>query len=158
MQCRRPGFDSWVGKIPWRRKWQPTPVSLPGESHGQRSLAGYSLWGRKSQTRLSTQHTQNANCPLILIHLFSFSLKVIITRNSWYFWFGFMVLLHMPPTIYYLSIILLLFCINRIIYFNYFWFDINSTFWESIILMHPDLFHFLNCFKSNILWYDYTIT
>ena len=37
-QCRRPGFDPWVRKIPWRRKWQPTPVFLPGESHGQRSL------------------------------------------------------------------------------------------------------------------------
>ena len=47
MQCRRHGFDSWVGKIPWRRKWQPTPVFLPGESHGQRSLVGYSPWGRK---------------------------------------------------------------------------------------------------------------
>ena len=35
-----------VKKIPWRRKWQPTPVFLPGESHGQRSPAGYSLWGR----------------------------------------------------------------------------------------------------------------
>ena len=35
----RCGFDSWVGKIPWRRAWQPTPVFLPGESHGQRSLA-----------------------------------------------------------------------------------------------------------------------
>ena len=34
-------------KIPWRRKWQPTPVFLPGEFHGQRSLAGYSLWNRK---------------------------------------------------------------------------------------------------------------
>ena len=41
MQCRRPGFDLWVGKIAWRRKWQPTPVFLPGESHGQRSLVGY---------------------------------------------------------------------------------------------------------------------
>ena len=40
-QCRRPGFDPWVGKIPWRRTWQPTPVFLPGESQGQRSLAGY---------------------------------------------------------------------------------------------------------------------
>ena len=39
------GFDPWVGKIPWRRKWQPTPVFMPGKSHGQRSLAGYSLWG-----------------------------------------------------------------------------------------------------------------
>ena len=45
LQCRsyrRYGFDPWVGKIPWRRKRQPTPVFLPGESHGQRSLAGYS--------------------------------------------------------------------------------------------------------------------
>ena len=41
-QCRRLKFDLWVWKIPWRRKWQPLPVILPGESHGQRSLAGYS--------------------------------------------------------------------------------------------------------------------
>ena len=47
LQCRRPGFDPWVGKIPWRRKWQPTPVFLPGKSHGQKSLAHYSPWGRK---------------------------------------------------------------------------------------------------------------
>ena len=40
LQCRRPRFDSWVRKILWRRKWQPTPVFLPGESHGQRSLTG----------------------------------------------------------------------------------------------------------------------
>ena len=46
-KCGRPGFDPWVGKIPWRRKWQPTPVLLPGESHGQRSLVGYSPWSRK---------------------------------------------------------------------------------------------------------------
>ena len=39
-QCRKPGFDPWVRKIPWRRKWQPTPVFLPGKSHGQRSLVG----------------------------------------------------------------------------------------------------------------------
>ena len=41
-QCRRCGFKPLVGKIPWRRKWQPTPVFLPGKFHGQRSLAGYS--------------------------------------------------------------------------------------------------------------------
>ena len=52
-QCRRPGFYSSVGKIPWRRKWQPTPVFLPGDSHGQRSLAGYCPWGRKSRTWVS---------------------------------------------------------------------------------------------------------
>ena len=44
---QRPGFDPWVGKIPCRRAWQPTPVFLPGESHGQRSLEGGSLWDRK---------------------------------------------------------------------------------------------------------------
>ena len=43
----RPGINPWVGKIPWRRAWQPTPVFLPGEFHGQRSLAGYSAWGYK---------------------------------------------------------------------------------------------------------------
>ena len=42
--CWRPGFDPWVRKIPWRRAWQPTPVFLPGEFHGQRSLAGCNLW------------------------------------------------------------------------------------------------------------------
>ena len=53
----RYGFDIWVGKIPWRRKWQPIPVFLSGESHGQRSLAGYSPWGCKESgmtERLST--------------------------------------------------------------------------------------------------------
>ena len=47
MQCRRPGFDPWVGKISWKREWQPTPVFLPGKSYGQRSLTGYSPWGHK---------------------------------------------------------------------------------------------------------------
>ena len=47
LQPGRPGFDPWVRKIPWRRKWLPTPVFLPGEFHGQRSLAGYSPRGHK---------------------------------------------------------------------------------------------------------------
>ena len=44
---RKHGFNLWVGKIPWRREWQPTPVFLPGESYGQRSLVGYSPWGQR---------------------------------------------------------------------------------------------------------------
>ena len=47
VNARRPRFDPSVRKIPWRRKWQPTPVFLPGEFHGQRSLVGYTPWGRK---------------------------------------------------------------------------------------------------------------
>ena len=45
--CRQCGFNHWVRKTPWRRKWQPTPLFLPGESHGQWSLEGYSPWGCK---------------------------------------------------------------------------------------------------------------
>ena len=47
LQCGRPGFDPWVGKIPWKRAWQPIPVFLSGESHGQRTLAGCCPWGHK---------------------------------------------------------------------------------------------------------------
>ena len=46
-QCRRHRFDSWVRKILWRKKWQPIPIFLPGESYGQRSLTGHSPWGHK---------------------------------------------------------------------------------------------------------------
>ena len=47
MQCGRPRFDHWAGKILWSREWLPTPVFLPGKSHGQRSLSGYSPWACK---------------------------------------------------------------------------------------------------------------
>ena len=46
-RCKRHGFDTWVGKIIWSRKWQPTPVFLPGKSHRQRSLEGHSPRGHK---------------------------------------------------------------------------------------------------------------
>ena len=55
-QCGRPRFDPWVGKIPWRRKWQPTPVLLPGKSHGGRSLVGYSPWGHKEMDTTKQRH------------------------------------------------------------------------------------------------------
>ena len=61
-QCRRhkrQPLSPWVGKIPWRRKWQPTPVFLPRKIHGLRSLAGYSPWGHKeSDTTERAEHTQ----------------------------------------------------------------------------------------------------
>ena len=58
-QCRshkRPGFNPWVGKSPWRRRWQPTPVFWPGESHGQRSLAGYSPRDRRVRHDWASEH------------------------------------------------------------------------------------------------------
>ena len=59
-QCRRPKrcrFDPWVRKIPWRRAWQPTLVFLPGESHGQRSLEGYSPYSCKESDMTDLAHT-----------------------------------------------------------------------------------------------------
>ena len=59
-QCRRCRFDPWVRKSPWRRNWQPTPVFLPGKSHGQRSLVGYSSWCQKRvRYNLVTKQQQN---------------------------------------------------------------------------------------------------
>ena len=54
-------FDLWVRRIPWRREWQPTPVFLPGESLGQRSLAGYSPWGHKESDMTLVQFS----CPVV---------------------------------------------------------------------------------------------
>ena len=54
---KRHGFNPWVGKIPWGRKWQPTPVFLPGKSHGQRSLAGSSPRGHRESDTTAAQTT-----------------------------------------------------------------------------------------------------
>ena len=61
-QCtghRRCKFSQWVGKIPWRRKWQPTPEFLPGEFHEQRRLVGYSSWSRKELDMTEQLGTHN---------------------------------------------------------------------------------------------------
>ena len=66
VQCGSPRINPWVGKIPWRREWQPTPVFLPGEFHRQRSLAGYSPWGRKELDR-----TEYLTLSLVLVFVLS---------------------------------------------------------------------------------------
>ena len=58
-QCRRHRFDPWIRKIPWRRKWQSTPVFLPGESHGQRGLVG--PWGLKELDTTEGRNTQRVS-------------------------------------------------------------------------------------------------
>ena len=67
LQCGRPRFDPWVRKILWRRKWKPTPLFLPGESHGQRSLAGCSPWGFKE-----SDTTEQLSIPIILVFYYLF--------------------------------------------------------------------------------------
>ena len=75
---RRHRVDSWVGKISRRRKWQPTPVFLPGESHGQKSLAGYSPWGRKES---DTTERPNTTHRMDLSSIKNFSVSANQTVN-----------------------------------------------------------------------------
>ena len=70
LQCRRPAFDPWVGKILWRRKWQSTPVLLPGKSHGRGSLVGYSLWGCKESDMTERLHFTSLPFPSLLQGIF----------------------------------------------------------------------------------------
>ena len=67
LQSRRHGFNPWVRKIPWKRKWQPTSVFLPGESQGQRSLVGYSPRGR-TQSDTTQRLSMRAHIYVWLIH------------------------------------------------------------------------------------------
>ena len=78
-----PGFNPWVGKIPWRRAWQPTAVFLPEESHGQRSMAGYSPWGHKE---LDTTEWLNNNriFALSLLHAWlGTSHHILVDSQVW---------------------------------------------------------------------------
>ena len=66
VQLNLPGsFNPWVRKISGRRKWQPTPVFLPGKSHGRRSLVGYSPWGRKEWDMTEQLHFHFSDFQLV---------------------------------------------------------------------------------------------
>ena len=75
-QCRkhkRGGFDPWVGMMPWRRAWQCTPLSLPGESQGQRSLPGYRPQGHKrvrhNRSNLAHMYLLSGNCYVLVTEI-----------------------------------------------------------------------------------------
>ena len=107
---KRYGFNAWVGKTPWRRAWQPTPVILAGKSHGQRNLAGWSQWGHKeSDTTEETQqrahrvsfrgahwslkspgtlqngsqHSYKAQCCITSYNITSYNLLDLTTERLW---------------------------------------------------------------------------
>ena len=68
LQCRRPRFDPWVGKISWRREWQSIPEFLPKKSHRQRNLPGYSPWGHKESD--TTERLTTSSSIYLLMVLF----------------------------------------------------------------------------------------
>ena len=97
LQCRRRVFDPRVSKIPWRRQWQPTPVFLPGISHGQRSLVGYSPWRckRVGHDWGTTQQQHNIHlkgmilCKIFLLTFFhcALYLEYIFLLSQYWFLF-----------------------------------------------------------------------
>ena len=74
---KRHRFSPWVGKIPWRRAWQFTPASLPGESYGQRTRVGYSPWGHRVRYNGVTKHA------LVLLYVrdFSRSFNILVLKT-----------------------------------------------------------------------------
>ena len=84
-QCRRCRFNSWVRKIPWRRKWQPTPVFLPGESHGQRSLVGYSPWGCKESDTTEQLNNRSIHGHLTVWLSKRFKEHIMYQKCAWYY-------------------------------------------------------------------------
>ena len=87
-QCRRFGFSPWIRKIPWRRKWQPTLIFLPGKFQGQRSLVGYSPRGCKELDMVEQLNmyppwfsSQGPDLHLLLIPVFTFIIKLL--RQPW---------------------------------------------------------------------------
>ena len=88
-RCKRHWFDLWVWKIPWRRAWQPTPVFLPRESHGQRSLVGSTAHRiLKSRTRLKWLSMQHVSIQYVFYQAFFLNVrekfKKSWVRNSFY--------------------------------------------------------------------------
>ena len=81
-QHRRCGFNPWVGRIPWRRKWQPTSVFLPGKSYGQRSLVGYSPWDHKRIRHNEGQITTHTHTHLPLDPLAPWLPNIQISAQS----------------------------------------------------------------------------
>ena len=90
LQCGRPGLHPWVGKIPWRRAWKPTPIFLPGESHGQRSLVGCSPWGPKQPDTTQQLSTHAGKmCAFVGLCCYLSFLELILTSSaptSLYIW------------------------------------------------------------------------
>ena len=74
MQGRRPGFDPWLGKISWRRKWHPTSVFLAGKSHGWRSLADYSPWCHRELD--ITEQLHSRVCMFINLEILMYKLAI----------------------------------------------------------------------------------
>ena len=104
---RRPGFDPWVRKIPWRRKWPPTPVFLPGKFHGQRSLGLQSMMQQKVRHNWVYTHTHKVSIFSFLRNLYTVSHRDFTNLGCYQQWNDFQLLSHpCQHSSYYIVVIL----------------------------------------------------
>ena len=117
---KRPRFDPWVRKISWGRKWQPTPVFLPGKFHGQRSLVGYSPWGHKKldMTEWMSMYTRWGMWDLVLRPRIELELPALEAR-SFNHWTAREV--HHCDLIWYFPLVSIYFLFICLVYCIYFW-------------------------------------
>ena len=80
--CKRCRIDTWVGKIPWSRKWQPIPVFLPGKFHGQRSLGSYSPWGSLRVGHVWTHVSACTHTYTHVLNMFPTIMEQMVWRND----------------------------------------------------------------------------
>ena len=97
---RRPGFDPWVRKIPWRRKWPPTPVFLPGKFHGQRSLGLQSMMQQKVRHNWVYTHTHKVSIFSFLRNLYTVSHRDFTNLGCYQQWKWFPTSLPSLPTLF----------------------------------------------------------
>ena len=98
LQCRKPGFDPWVGKIPWRMEWLPTPMCFPGEFHGQRSLAGLNPWCHRVRHNWTTNtftslftfsaHKNSTDICILVLYLVTLLIYLLLlVLLFFFFWY-----------------------------------------------------------------------
>ena len=134
--CRTLGFHLWVGKIPWSREWQPTPVSLPGKFHGQKSLAGYSPWGCKESNTTECVHTHTE---LPVKWTKSTNLEKTSVRMGTWFFNIFLEILLIPHTLQHLGLYVKF--IDLCLWFRW------TSAWFSSSLMKAHLFYWYSFIK-----------
>ena len=140
----------WVGKIPWRRKWQPTPVFLPGESHGWKSLVGYSPRGCEESYMTERLHSLRSTKLLNFDQVQFFFLLLLILSVSYlrnYWW----IQGHEDLHLFYVKSFIVLVLTFRI--------SILILFWINFCMLCEALFYFLHVaiqFLSIIYWKDYS--
>ena len=143
LHCRRCGFYPWVGKIPWRKKWQPIAIFLPGKSHGQRSLVGYTPWGcKRVRHDWATKQQQQcwASFHMLIGYLYIFSREMSIQVHRSFKKLVALLLLLSSISLHIMDILYQIYDLQIFSLISLILFTLLIV--SSLILMNPNLIYF----------------